>query len=72
MQRIKWTPLKGRMYEYDVSQLELAKAIGKGLTYTSARINGHKPWTLDDMKVIGKLLNIPEPELIPFLSQVRR
>ncbi|MDD7633352.1 MAG: hypothetical protein PUK20_00205 [Firmicutes bacterium] len=62
----KWTRLKGRMFELGVTQTEIMEAVGRGGNYVSSRMNGHKPWTLDEMKTIGELLKIPTSELLAY------
>ena len=45
-----------------------AKLSGRGVNYVCTRINGHKPWTTDEMEIIGELLEIPRDELIDYFS----
>lgn len=63
---VKWNKLKGRMFERGITQTDIVKAIGRGVNYVCTRINGHKPWTIDEMEIIGELLEIPRDELIDY------
>ena len=54
------------MFERGVTQTDIVKAIGRGVNYVCTRINGHKPWTTDEMQIIGELLEIPRDELIDY------
>ena len=63
----KRNPLKGRMYEYGVTQQELANYLGMSLSYTASRVNGSKPWTVSELARIGKLLEIDRQELMNYV-----
>ena len=65
---VKWNKLKGRMFERGITQTDIVKAIGRGVNYVCTSINGHKPWTIDEMEIIGELLEIPRDELIDYFS----
>lgn len=54
------------MFERGITQTDIVKAIGRGVNYVCTRINGHKPWTIDEMEIIGELLEIPRDELIDY------
>ena len=41
--------LRCLMYEYDVSQVELAQRLRLSAHAVSSKMNGHSQWTLDEM-----------------------
>ena len=55
--------LRARMIECGVEQSYLARSILCGKTYVSQRMNGHGPWSLDDVYAICKVLSIPPEEI---------
>lgn len=58
MPQRKFTRLKAAMYEAGITQPELARATGKGLTYISRRLNGREPFNMEDVRQIGTLLQL--------------
>lgn len=67
--RRKFSKLKALMFEQDVSQEYLAKKLGRGVTYLSKRMNAHEPFTTQDMKVIGSVLEIPRERWLEYFME---
>lgn len=61
-------PLKGKMYEYSVSYQQLADYLHRSLSYVSMRVNGGKQWRADELRAIGKLLEIDDSEIMKYVS----
>lgn len=64
----KKSKLQSRLYTWGVNQSEIAEAIGKKLTYVSHRVTGKKPWTMEEVQIIGKMLEIPREEWLDYFS----
>lgn len=62
--------IKRKLKEFDLTQENLASILGhKSKTHMSELINGIKPFTLKDLIIINRILNIEIATLIPvFLS----
>lgn len=60
--------LKARMFEMGITQQEVANAIGKGLAYTCRRCNGWIPWNIQEMTVIGTMLELPREQWLDYFS----
>lgn len=58
----KYTKPKGKMFELGITQKDLQGIVGRGLAYITVRINGHKPWSGDDMEKMGKYLELPNEQ----------
>ena len=58
----RYTPLKGKLFERGVTQKQIGDLIGKGQSYLTMRINGHKPWKTTEIKLIADYLGIPQSE----------
>lgn len=59
----RYKKLRIRMMEYDMDLKHLAGVILRGRTTTSARLNGHEPWDLDEVYAICSALEIPPTEI---------
>lgn len=57
--RRRFQKLRTRSYEYGYTQEDLADIRGKSRTYIARRFAGIEPWSTEDMKVLGPMLNIP-------------
>ena len=69
MPRRKFSKLKSLMYENEVTQEDLTKIINHGRTYLTRRLNGHEPFTTEDIKVISGVLNIPLTECVNYFFE---
>lgn len=69
MAKRKFSKLKARMFEQDISQQYLAKRLGKGITYLSRRLNAHEPFTTEDMQAIGLVLEIPRDQWLDYFIE---
>ena len=69
MARSKFAKLKAAMYEAEVTQSDLTKAIGRGATYISLRMNGHQPFDTEDMRKIGTLLHIDRAQWLDYFME---
>ena len=61
--------LKGRMREYQLTQEELAKKLGKSKTFISNRFVGLFPFDMDTVYSICDLLEIPYSAIYLFFPQ---
>lgn len=59
----RYKKLRIRMMECDIDLKHLAGVILRGRTTTSARLNGHEPWDLDEIYAICGALDIPHSEI---------
>lgn len=48
-----------------VSALQAAKALGWSYPYMSRRLNGHTPFTVDDLEALAKLLSVSVLDFFP-------
>ena len=55
--------LRCLMYEYDVSQVELAQRLRLSAHAVSSKMNGHSQWTLDEMYQIMALFGWPVSDM---------
>lgn len=64
--------IREKLKEFDLTQENLALILGhKSKTHMSELMNGLKPFTLKDLVVINRLLNIGLGDLVPvFLSEI--
>lgn len=66
MARRKFAKLKALLYEKELIQADLAREVGRSGTYITVRMNGKEPWSLDDVQVIGKMLEIPREQWLDY------
>lgn len=59
----KHKKLRGALLELGYEPEEAAEAIGRKRTYFSLRINGHRPWTTDEMYRLMDLIGKPYDEM---------
>lgn len=64
-----YAKLKGRMYELELNQNEIARRTGMTAAQLSSRMHGHVCFSLDEMYRIGDVLGIPDAELIIFFPR---
>ena len=59
--------LRHRMDEMDVDLEYIAPRLipPRNVDYVRNRLNAHRPWTTDDMKVLISMLHIKQTEVIP-------
>ncbi len=69
MARRKFAKLKTAMFEAEITQADLARATGKGITYISRRMNGHEPFDLEDVRKIGMLLHIDRAQWLDYFME---
>lgn len=69
MARRKFAKLKALMFEQDVSQEYLAKKMGRCVTYLSRRMNAHESFTIEDMRVISAVLDIPREQWLDYFME---
>lgn len=61
----RFSALRAELARIDCSQEEFAFEIKRSLPYISLRMNGHKPWDMDDVYRALKFLQLP-PEQMAF------
>lgn len=66
MQPARMGKLRAKMAEYGINQKYLAKKIGRTEPYVSDRMLGRRPFTVDDVYVLCKLLSIPVGEVLEY------
>ena len=67
--------LRAKMLERDMDLTRLGWVVGLGRTASSARLNGHEPWRLDEVYKLCSVLNIPLaeiPDYFPPQKEVQR
>lgn len=65
--------LRVRMYELDYTQADLAIRIHRSPTYVALRIEGKRPWDIEDAWKIMRCLGIPPErmhEYFPFETTI--
>ncbi|MFR8012247.1 MAG: hypothetical protein ACLU8W_10900 [Clostridia bacterium] len=67
--RRKFSKLKALMFEQEISQEYIARQLGRGTTYVARRMNAHEPFTTEDMRIIGNLLDIPRSEWLDYFME---
>lgn len=63
MKKYNYSKLLGRIRECDLTQEQLAKAIGKNKSTISAKVNNQFSFTQEEMDAICKVLDIPSEEI---------
>ncbi len=63
MKKYNYSKLLGRIRERDLTQEQLAKAIGKNKSTISAKVNNQFSFTQEEMDAICKVLDIPSDEI---------
>ncbi len=63
MKKYNYSKLLGRIRERDLTQEQLAKAIGKNKSTISAKVNNQFSFTQEEMDAICKVLDIPSEEI---------
>ena len=66
MARRRFAKLKVAMYEAEVTQADIAKRIGAGITYVSRRMNGREPFNTDDIRQIGEMLHLDRAQWLDY------
>lgn len=61
--KFNYSKLRGKIRECDLTQEQLAEAIGINRGTLSAKLNGQFAFTTTEMLSIGEKLNIPKNEL---------
>lgn len=64
----KFGKLKGRLAEAGMTQSELADSLGMSRATLSMKMNGKREFTLAELRIIVKLLNIEDPNSYFFAS----
>ena len=64
--KFNYSKLRGRIREYNLTQEQLADAIGINKGTLSAKLNGQFVFTTAEMLSIGAALNIPKNELCDY------
>jgi len=60
---LKYMELRCAMLRRGLGRHDVAKAIGRSDAYVTTRMHGHKPWSVDEMYGICRLLNIPQDQI---------
>jgi hypothetical protein len=63
-----YSKLRGRIVEKYVTVGDFLTALGWQKNYFYRRWNGSVDWTIEDMKQIAELLEIPESEIFTFFK----
>ena len=61
--------LKCRMFEYEMTQEDIAKELGVSRTFISRRMTGKDQWELDVVYKVCDLLEIPYTEICKFFPK---
>ena len=61
MQR-QYPLLRAMLARNSLTQLDLARQLGRSYTYVNRRMAGHKSWTLNEVQEIARWLQIPRTE----------
>ena len=59
----KFRRLRGRMRERNITQADMAAALGCSTVCVSQRLCAKSPWQLDEMYVIMSILHIPTEDM---------
>lgn len=62
-QQKRFKALRDELFRIECSQEELAIGIKRSVPYVSLRMNGHKPWDMDDVYRIIGFLQIPPEQM---------
>ena len=54
--------------ENHYTQPEVAKALGKSITYISTRCTQKEPWTTDDMLDLADLFGLSDEEMLQYFA----
>lgn len=69
MAKRKFAKLKAAMYEAGLTQADIAQAMGRCCNYVNHRMNGHKPFNLEDVRQIGTLLHIDRAQWLDYFME---
>ncbi len=61
--------LRMRIMEKEMLHGDVAKLLGRGTSYFSARMCGKKPWDTDDIKRLAEILDIPPCEWLKYFFE---
>ena len=61
--------LRNRMYAMRATSNYLCEKLGRSVCYFSARLNGKKPWDLEDVYNLCDILRIPYDEIPKFFPR---
>lgn len=64
----KFGKLRGRMAEAGITQNALAQSLGMSRSTLSLKMNGKREFTLTELQIIVKVLNIDDPRSYFFAS----
>lgn len=53
------------MWKKRVTQIELAERLGIGQPALSRKLRGARPWTIDELLDVGRILDVPLSDLLP-------
>lgn len=62
-------PLKSRMVQFQYTQEQMAKRIGRSPDYLNMRMNGRAPFNMKDIETMGKILRIPKTEWMDYFYE---
>ena len=65
----KFKKLRGRMYENQVTQEDIAKLLGRSEAYVSMRMTAKQPFDIDEVYKICEYLDVPECEIHIFFPR---
>ena len=71
MARRKFAKLKNLLFEQELTQADVAREIGRGMTYVTRRMNGRDAWTFADAEKLGSLLGISRTEWADYFTEAR-
>lgn len=63
---MRFLKLRGRIKEKGLTEQDFAKLINLSRTSLSMRLNGKAAWNLPEIKVICKILSIPDEEVAEY------
>lgn len=61
--------LRGRMAEMDMDLAHMARTIRRGRSASSARLNGHESWCLDEVYALCRELDIPVEQIADYFPE---
>ena len=64
--------LKAKMIENNYNAMQLAKKMGIGSTSMSYKMNGYKPFNLEEIKKIVELLQLTNDDIISVFFKINR
>ena len=67
--KCKFRKLRIRMYEYGISQANLAERMGCSVTYIANRFSAKNPFSLNDIYFIIDILEIPKTEVLDYFPE---